>query len=122
MRNYPQWITTFQAIHKLGAISAAVNAWSPPETIVHCLKSSGSKLAIMDEERAKSLVAHKGEMQKGGCSAFFVVRKEVAGFESLETAVRDCRGSTPPAVDIAPDVSIPKFMFPFLMKKSDKPW
>lgn len=105
MRNYPEWITSFQAIHSLGAISAAVNAWSPPETLVHCLKSSGSKIAIMDEERAKHLLPFKSQIQNSGCEAFFVVKKKVVGFESFEEATRACTGAAAPAVDIAPDVS-----------------
>lgn len=105
-KSYPEWITTFQAIHTLGAISAAVNAWSPAETLVHCLKSSGSKVAIMDEDRAKLLIPYKQELVKAGCQAFFTVKKKVVGFESLEEATKACRGATPPPVEIAADVSI----------------
>lgn len=105
MRNYPEWITTFQAIQTLGAISAVVNAWSPAETIVHCLMNSDSKIAIMDEERAKGLAGFKGAMVKNGCNAFFVVKKNVPGFEGLETALSQCRAATPPTATILPDVS-----------------
>lgn len=31
MRNFPEWITTFWAIHSIGAVSVAVNAWSLPD-------------------------------------------------------------------------------------------
>lgn len=111
-----RWITCFWAIHTLGAIAVAVNAWSPLEPLTHCLTNSGCKIAIVDDERAKVLIPSLQEVKAAGCSAVFVARPTSlpAGFESLVEALKGCEGRPLPQVDISADVR------PFLGYRSER--
>jgi acyl-CoA synthetase (AMP-forming)/AMP-acid ligase II len=53
MRNYPEWITSFMGAMMIGAIVVPMNAWWKTDELAYGLKDSGSRLAIVDEERLR---------------------------------------------------------------------
>ncbi|TPX36518.1 hypothetical protein SmJEL517_g01187 [Synchytrium microbalum] len=55
MRNYPEWIITFWATQLLGAVSVPINAWLTTPELEYCLSDSGTKVAIIDGERAEKI-------------------------------------------------------------------
>lgn len=55
MRNYPEWVTTFIGAIMIGAIVVPMNAWWKTEELAYGLKDSGSRLAIVDEERLRRI-------------------------------------------------------------------
>ena len=52
MRNFPEFIIAYWAIHLLGGVAALLNCWSSPEAIQHCLVTMSPKVIILDPERA----------------------------------------------------------------------
>ena len=52
MRNFPEFIVSFWAIHLLGALAALVNAWVHPDNLLHCFLLLSPKVVIVDYERA----------------------------------------------------------------------
>ncbi len=55
MRNYPEWVITFMATAKIGAISVPLNSWWTEEEFAFGLKDSGSKLIVCDRERMERI-------------------------------------------------------------------
>ncbi|MFY9333958.1 MAG: AMP-binding protein, partial [Porticoccaceae bacterium] len=55
MRNYPEWIMTFNAITSIGAIAVALNSLCQADELVYGVTNSGSTLLIADQERANLL-------------------------------------------------------------------
>jgi long-chain acyl-CoA synthetase len=58
MRNLPEWPVAFYAAEALGAIVTPLNAWWTGPELEYGLTDSGSKVAIMDAERAERLREH----------------------------------------------------------------
>lgn len=56
MRNFPEWVYSFFAITASGLIAVPLNAWWSADELAYGLNDSGSKLAIVDLERAEMLV------------------------------------------------------------------
>jgi acyl-CoA synthetase (AMP-forming)/AMP-acid ligase II len=57
MRNYPEWVEAFIAVTHLGAIAVPMNAWWTAEELDYGLKDSGTRLVLVDEERARRVKA-----------------------------------------------------------------
>jgi len=55
MRNYPEWITAFQAITSIGAVAVALNAWWTTDELEYGFEDCGAKVAVVDQERAERL-------------------------------------------------------------------
>jgi acyl-CoA synthetase (AMP-forming)/AMP-acid ligase II len=55
MRNYPEWITSFMGAMLIGAIVVPMNAWWKTDELAYGLKDSGSRIAIVDEERLRRI-------------------------------------------------------------------
>jgi acyl-CoA synthetase (AMP-forming)/AMP-acid ligase II len=55
MRNYPEWISSFLGVMMIGAIAVPMNAWWKTDELAYGLKDSGSRLAIVDEERLRRI-------------------------------------------------------------------
>lgn len=55
MRNYPEWITSFMGAIMVGAIVVPMNAWWKTDELAYGLKDSGSRIAIVDEERLRRI-------------------------------------------------------------------
>ena len=60
MRNYPEWVSCFMAAIMLGAVVVPMNAWWKADELAYGLKDSGSRLAIVDEERARRIAEIEG--------------------------------------------------------------
>jgi long-chain acyl-CoA synthetase len=58
MRNLPEWPVAFYAAASLGAIVTPLNAWWTGPELEYGLTDSGSKIAILDAERAERLREH----------------------------------------------------------------
>lgn len=56
MRNFPEFVIAFWAIHVLGGVATLVNAWSLHDPLVHCITKTNPKVIIVDPERADRLV------------------------------------------------------------------
>ncbi len=55
MRNYPEWVAAFVGALHLGAIVVPMNAWWKSDELAYGLQDSGTRLAIVDEERARRI-------------------------------------------------------------------
>ncbi|GAA6042818.1 hypothetical protein JCM8097_004444 [Rhodosporidiobolus ruineniae] len=102
MRNLPEWIIAWYALHCLGAVGVAVNCWLAPDAFFHCLALTEPIAIFVDEERAKLLGDKVGELKKLGLRASFVVRSrgDLSGFERLEPALEGNRATELPDVSI----------------------
>ncbi|KAM0755698.1 AMP-dependent synthetase and ligase [Meredithblackwellia eburnea MCA 4105] len=99
-RNYPEWVLIFWACHLLGVAPVAVNSWVSAEQMAHCIANSGSKLVVVDPDRAVELQEHLSlglpevesvlllRTQKAPCSLPLRLKvrmwKEVEGFSESE--------------------------------------
>ncbi len=55
MRNFPEWVLTFNAITSIGAVSVAMNALWQTEEMEFGLKDCGAKVLFADQERIDRL-------------------------------------------------------------------
>jgi long-chain acyl-CoA synthetase len=62
MRNYPEWAISFFACQAIGAVAVTLNAWWTGGELVYGLTDSGSKVAIVDDERLARLTSHRSEL------------------------------------------------------------
>jgi long-chain acyl-CoA synthetase len=62
MRNYPEWPIAFFACHAIGAIAVTLNAWWTGRELVYGIRDSGSRVAIIDDERLARLAEHRAEL------------------------------------------------------------
>ena len=100
MRNYPEWIVSFAAITSIGAISVSLNAWWTTDEIDYALEDSGSKVAIVDIERARLI---EPLLSKHGTKIVVVRSEEVpSGMDRWDDVVK--LGASMPAVDVDPDM------------------
>ena len=58
MRNLPEWPVAFYAAVSLGAIVTPLNAWWTGEELEYGLTDSGTKVALVDNERFERLTGH----------------------------------------------------------------
>ncbi|KAI0092719.1 hypothetical protein BDY19DRAFT_501652 [Irpex rosettiformis] len=84
-RNIPEYLVAWWACHLLGAVAVLVNAWLPLEPLVHCVKTTGAKLLLLDEERANCLHPAADAVRSTGVSSVIVFSNAPAtkwsGFE-----------------------------------------
>ncbi|OCB89617.1 long-chain-fatty-acid-CoA ligase [Sanghuangporus baumii] len=78
MRNYPEFMISFWAIHLLGAVSTMINAWAPRAPLLHCIVTTDPKVIIVDPERAVQLctdgLLDEARLKSRGLYKVFVVR------------------------------------------------
>ncbi|KDQ17285.1 hypothetical protein BOTBODRAFT_602185 [Botryobasidium botryosum FD-172 SS1] len=75
MRNLPELVIAFWAVHLLGAVPVLVNAWLPAETLHHCIVHTDSKLIVLDCERAELLSSRILDIKReAGATGVLVVR------------------------------------------------
>ena len=100
MRNFPEWVISYQAATSIGAVAVAMNALWQSDELEYGLKDCGAKVFIADQERLDRLA---------GCSSdldvpVIAVRADRPGkalrYEDLMAEAKD---ATLPAADIAPD-------------------
>jgi len=72
MRNYPEWSVAFWATVVIGAVSVPLNAWLTGSELEYGLSDSGSKVAIVDGERAERIRDHLPKLP--GLTSLIVVR------------------------------------------------
>ncbi len=60
MRNYPEWIALFLGASMLGAVVVPMNAWWQTDELAYGLRDSGTRLALVDEERLRRIAAIPG--------------------------------------------------------------
>lgn len=81
-----------------------MNAWSLPDALFHCLKLSGSKLAIVDYERSLLLTPLLKPLKESGCKEVYVVRTPTAqipsGMINFDSAVDGAKAVKAEKVDI----------------------
>lgn len=72
MRNYPEWSIAFWATVVIGAVTVPLNAWLTGPELEYGLADSGSKVAIVDGERAERVRDHLDALTQ--LEALIVVR------------------------------------------------
>ena len=101
MRNFPEWVVAWWAIHLLGAVPAAVNAWLPLKALQFCILNTDCKLVIVDPERANILerwATHVIADPETSVQGFLVVRpwegkrEGWKGIESWDVVMKSYRG------------------------------
>lgn len=108
MRNFPEWVIAFWGAAGAGAVVVPLNAWWTGPELAYGLEDSGSKVAIVDEERLERLGPHLEELRAKGLTGLVVARAEDAGSadameEVLGAFRRDGAEATLPAAEISPD-------------------
>ncbi len=56
MRNLPEWISTYIAVHLIGGVATLINAWWQPNEIAYSLDDSTPKVIVCDKDRAMRTV------------------------------------------------------------------
>ncbi|RDB22581.1 2-succinylbenzoate--CoA ligase [Hypsizygus marmoreus] len=99
-RNYPDHMVAFWACHLIGAISVQVNAWLPLDALHYCLAHTGSKLVILDSERADRLEPSVDKLvTDAGTNGFLVLeahegKGQWKGMQSWNTVLDNFHGET----------------------------
>ncbi len=104
MRNYPEWSVAFWATVVIGAVTVPLNAWLTGPELEYGLQDSGSKVAIMDGERAERVRDHLGAL--GDLKSLIVVRP--GGPLPEGTLHWDDLVAAPDALAALPDVALPQ--------------
>ena len=103
MRNYPEWSVAFWATVVIGAVSVPLNAWLTGPELEYGLSDSGSKVAIVDGERAERIRDHLLNLSE--LSDLIVVRSGGALPDKAITWA-DIVGS-PGSLSTLPDMALP---------------
>jgi steroid-24-oyl-CoA synthetase len=103
MRNYPEWSVAFWATVVIGAVSVPLNAWLTGPELEYGLSDSGSKVAIVDGERADRIRDHLPNLS--GLTSLIVVRSGGA-LPDGATAWDDIVGP-PGSLNKLPDIALP---------------
>lgn len=64
-RNYPEFVTSFWAIHLLGAIACPLNSFNDGDTLSFCIKDVSCRVVIVDGERFDRLDPYLAALQSG---------------------------------------------------------
>ncbi|KAI0347210.1 acetyl-CoA synthetase-like protein [Trametopsis cervina] len=72
-RNLPEYLVAWWGCHLIGAVPVLVNAWLPSDPLVHCIKSTGSKVLLLDRERADRLYSQADSLYAGGVTGVIVL-------------------------------------------------
>lgn len=105
-RNLPEWILLWWAVHSLGACFVAVNAWAPPDSLIHCLVNADAKLLVVDPERAVALESKRHQLNDQ-CKSFFIMRPEgkvPEGYEDLQAVLGKTERVALPKAEIVDQV------------------
>lgn len=62
MRNYPEWILSFNAVTSIGAIAVAMNSLWLSDEMAYGLNDSGAKVLFADQERLDRLEPVRGDV------------------------------------------------------------
>jgi acyl-CoA synthetase (AMP-forming)/AMP-acid ligase II len=103
MRNSPEWCISFIAITSIGAVAVPLNSWWQGEELVHGLRDSAARLAILDAPRLERIAGRLGSLDValiGMASEGRSVPDHVARLEPLLES-----GGTDklPVIEIGPD-------------------
>jgi long-chain acyl-CoA synthetase len=74
MRNYPEWVIGFWAAAALGAVIVPLNAWWTGPELAYGLEDSGTKVALVDNDRLGRLLPHLGDLRAGALEAVVCAR------------------------------------------------
>jgi acyl-CoA synthetase (AMP-forming)/AMP-acid ligase II len=102
MRNNPQWLLAYMAITSIGAVVVPTNAWWTTEELDYGLRDSGSRVVIVDPERAERLAPIAGEL---GVAVIAVGDCAASGLDTTDFAalLASFAGSAMPEVEVLPD-------------------
>src|SRR4030095_10529356 len=103
LRNYPEWITAFWATQCIGAVAVTLNAWWTGDELAYGFEDSGTRAAILDEERAQRIAPYRASIP---VKDVWVARASVppSGTKSYEEALSGMRkGLSIPNVKVGPE-------------------
>ena len=101
MRNFPEWVMTFNAVVSIGAVAVAMNSLWQTEEMAFGLKDSGARVLFADQERLDRLEPVRAELDL----AVIAVRptKPLAdGVASLSSLLESVTDGSPLTGDLAP--------------------
>jgi len=105
MRNLPEWVIAFGAIHSVGAVSVSLNAWWSGEELGRALEDSGTAVLIAD--------VHRAQRAAPACRRLgipiIVARSEPGGLDEIlpNSVSRAGGGAAPPPLARWEDVVVP---------------
>jgi long-chain acyl-CoA synthetase len=111
-RNLPEWVVAFWAGILAGAVVVPLNAWWTTDELAYGISDSGSRVAVVDEERLERLMPALGELSflerilvvgPPGHRADVVAHHRVHVHDFAEFLGEVADDATPPDVDIQPD-------------------
>jgi hypothetical protein len=126
MRNLPEYLIAYQAIHLLGGVAVCLNAFSDGDTLAFCVNDVSCRALICDPERFARLQAVYPDLNKGKAGsvagiavtarvgAGFAEKSErsweggragpkVFGWEELDAKHKPTLPKGPPQAEVDPD-------------------
>ncbi|TPX32625.1 hypothetical protein SmJEL517_g04279 [Synchytrium microbalum] len=105
MRNYPEWLLCFWAVHSIGGVTSLINSWLTGPEEEYCLEDSACVIALVDEERATVLEPHLSSLKLKGLKSVVVCRGNPRnGMAHLPTLLASVpKIVSAPYVDIGPE-------------------
>jgi acyl-CoA synthetase (AMP-forming)/AMP-acid ligase II len=102
MRNYPEWVLTFWAAARLGAVVVPLNAWWTGPELAYGLADSQAKVLVADGERLERVAP-----ELHGTAVEAVIGTRAEGLPGEAVGLDDVLAGAPdgdlPAVEVAPD-------------------
>ncbi len=102
MRNFPEWVMSFNAVTSIGAVAVAMNALWTTEELEYGLTDSGSKVLLADQERLDRLEPIRARLELS-VIAVRPLRPLPEGVRHLQDLLQAADASELPAVEIDPN-------------------
>jgi long-chain acyl-CoA synthetase len=103
MRNLPEWSVAFWGASAAGAVVVPLNAWWTGEELQYGLSDSGTKVLVVDSDRAGRVAEHRSELPD--LQQTIVVRSKGEAVPDGMLPWEEVLGEVPETVDV-PEVSV----------------
>jgi long-chain acyl-CoA synthetase len=103
MRNFPEWSVTFWGAAAAGAVVVPLNSWWTGEELQYGLADSGTKVAFVDEQRAKDIAGYLPQLPE--LEALIVVRTPASNVPPGMLEWADVLGQVPQDIEL-PQVAV----------------
>ncbi len=101
-RNNPEWMMAFIAIASIGAVAVPMNAWWTTEELGYGVEDSGSRVVVVDPERAARLapIAERYQLRVISIGDVSDLALATEDFDALQS---EFAGAAMPEVAVAPE-------------------
>ena len=103
MRNSPEWCISFIAITSIGAVAVPLNSWWQGEELVHGLRDSAARLAILDAPRLERIAGRLGSLDVALIGMATEGRSVPDHVARLEPLLESSGADKLPVIEVGPD-------------------